>query len=63
MSNERECPMKVRVLHCWEDGPVTDELDENGYPIGQIGSTCMLEAGHEGPHDFIPDSNIGISFQ
>ncbi len=44
-------------MHCWEDGPITvnDDLTETG-------STCMLEDGHEGPHEFVLDSEITIKF-
>ena len=35
--------------HCWEDGP-----DHH--------STCMLWEDHDGPHKFIPDSEIGVRF-
>jgi hypothetical protein len=38
-----------KVLHCWEDSP-----DHH--------HTCMLEHGHEGDHEFTPDSQIGVRF-
>lgn len=41
-----------RVLHCWEDGP---EIDG-------VGSTCMLRDGHDGPHEWVKDSEILIEF-
>ncbi len=28
----------------------------------QSGSTCMLEEGHEGEHDFVADSDIQLNF-
>ncbi len=37
---------------CFEDGP-RDERD--------VGSTCILEDGHDSPHDFVPDDEIVIS--
>lgn len=43
---------KSRV-HCWEGGPDT----EDGCP-----TTCMLLDGHEGPHEFTRDDQIGITF-
>ncbi len=50
------------TLHCWEDGPRRLVLDETGYPVSEVGSTCMLEAGHDGDHDWTPDDEIGVSF-
>jgi hypothetical protein len=38
------------VLFCWEDGPDSD-------------STCMLDDGHDGPHEFTPDSEIVVKFK
>jgi hypothetical protein len=42
-----------RIIHCWEDGP--QEADG-------CGTTCMLMDGHEGPHQFIRDDEIGVRF-
>jgi len=36
------------MIHCWEDGD---------------GSTCLLPDGHDGPHEFITDSDIVITFR
>lgn len=36
------------ALHCWEDGPRGD---------GDIGTTCMLDAGHNGPHRWTRDED------
>lgn len=44
---------KIRVLRCWEDGPRTDD---------ECGTTCMLEARHDGPHEWTRDDDIGIRF-
>jgi hypothetical protein len=41
-----------RVLHCWEG---SDDGD------GCTG-TCLLESGHEGEHEFTPDSDIRLTF-
>ena len=49
-------PHPVRVLHCWEDGPRSDDDD-------YVGSTCMLPAGHVGEHRFMRDDKIGVSFK
>lgn len=57
--------MTERKRHCWRDGPsISEWLEAN--PDSDIdsyvGSTCMLERGHEGPHEFTPDSHIGVTF-
>lgn len=44
-----------RAGACWEDGPRTDEG-----PGG--GSTCLLDEGHDGPHEFTPDREIVAKF-
>jgi len=38
---------------CWEPGPD----DEDG-----CGTTCMLTAGHKGPHEFTRDDEIIVRF-
>jgi hypothetical protein len=40
-----------RVVHCWEDGPRTED---------DCGTTCMLLNGHSGPHKWTRDDQIGI---
>jgi hypothetical protein len=64
------------MIHCWEDGParcrVTGEILDNEWKVcGRhwdsekpcaIGSTCMLEKDHKGPHQWTPDDGISISF-
>lgn len=57
--------MGDRVLHCWKDE--REWLDENGKGDSEewlrtfeSNGTCMLRAGHVGPHRFTPDSEIGI---
>ena len=42
------------VTHCWEDGPETED---------GCSTTCMLLAGHGGPHEWSRDDEIGISFK
>jgi hypothetical protein len=41
------------LIHCWAVGP-HDQQD--------IGSTCMRAWGHWGKHEFVSDSEIGVSF-
>jgi hypothetical protein len=45
--------MADRVLHCWEGGPDTDD---------GCGQTCMLPQGHDGPHEWTRDDEIGVEF-
>ena len=42
-----------RILHCWEAGPADDD---------GCSTTCMLEHAHDGPHEWIRDDEITISF-
>ncbi len=62
--------MSERVLHCWagrreaieeEHGHGSDEWAKTHADDWQDG-TCMLLAGHAGPHDFTDDSEIGVAF-
>lgn len=48
-----ENPTLPRILHCFEDGPETED---------GCATTCMLEAGHEGPHEWTRDDWIKIMF-
>ena len=43
-----------RVLHCWEPS----EPDEHGDRTG----VCLLEDGHEGPHQFTPGDQVQVTF-
>jgi hypothetical protein len=56
-------------LHCWTGrrdwieeryGSNSDEWAATWNDDGD--STCMLEAGHSGDHDWTPDRRIGVSF-
>ena len=44
-----------KALHCWEDGPPREE--------DYMGTTCMLSRGHEGPHEWTADNEIGVTFE
>ena len=45
---------KPKGVHCWEDGPKQ--------PDG-MGTTCMEESGHTGPHVWARDDSILIRFK
>jgi hypothetical protein len=45
--------MAERTLHCWEEGPQTDD---------DCGQTCMLARGHDGPHEWTRDDAIWLDF-
>ncbi len=45
--------MEKRVVHCWESGP--EEPDG-------CSTTCMLQDGHDGDHEWVRDDHIAISF-
>lgn len=67
-------PVEQRVVHCWQDelddiftrfGWASDE--HIAYERARLlddgpGGTCLLLDGHEGPHEFTPDDQIGIRF-
>jgi hypothetical protein len=40
-------------LHCWADGPEAAD---------GCGQTCMLRAGHRGPHEWTRDDDILLEF-
>ena len=42
-----------RIVHCWYG----NEEDGDGGDF-----TCMLLAGHAGPHEFTPNSEIRVRF-
>jgi hypothetical protein len=52
-------------LHCWAG---REEVDEKWraevYLVTEEepGQTCLLPAGHDGPHEWTPDSRITVSF-
>jgi hypothetical protein len=57
-------PLTPRVLHCWADysscmyaglAPFDDDLYS-------VGGTCLLPAGHAGPHEFTRDDEIVVTF-
>lgn len=43
----------TRAVHYWEDGPETED---------GVGTTCMLLDGHDGPHIWSRDDEIGVRF-
>jgi hypothetical protein len=55
------------ALHCWKDRSEHAEhvhgWGSDPYWAAVFNSgTCMLEAGHEGDHEFTPDHEIGVTF-
>jgi len=52
-------------LHCWAG---REEVDEEWRRTVYLvhdevpGMTCMLEAGHAGPHEWTSDRDIGVTF-
>lgn len=59
-----------RTLHCWMGKSLHiektfgfhSEQHIETYMDDFVDGTCMLEAGHDGPHEFTPDSQIGVTF-
>jgi hypothetical protein len=56
--------MMDKVLHCWADEAGQYEVGSNEWAEAYAhgGGTCMLPAGHDGPHVFTPDDEIVIVF-
>ena len=51
-----------REVHCWESwDEETGEFDNVGYQLTR-GHTCLLLDGHQGDHEFTPDSEIVVQF-
>ena len=40
--------------HCWENGPLTED---------RCGTTCMEWGEHSGPHVWVRDDEITVSFK
>jgi hypothetical protein len=59
------------MLHCWQDHAAHVEetygfhSEEHLKTYGDdfVSGTCMLQHGHPGPHEFTPDSQIGVTFE
>ena len=64
----RRMKKRRRIIpHCWvsksdqvEFG--SKEWDEI-FAYGGCDASCMLLEGHEGPHMFVPDNEIGVEFK
>ncbi len=56
------------VPHCWKDS-VEDAEERFRYASDEWAEaflhrgTCMLAAGHEGPHEFTDDSKVLVRFE
>ncbi len=57
--------------HCWTGkgewlsdtyGEFSEQYGEY-IAAGGMSETCMLAKGHEGPHEFVPDDQIIITFK
>lgn len=59
------------MVHCWTDKlewiiETYGDLSSHWYDYVARegpGETCMLEKGHEGPHEWTPDDQIIITFK
>ena len=54
----------VPVPHCWADELSQYEVGSAEWTVMMLkgNATCLLPAGHGGPHEFIPDSEITVEF-
>jgi hypothetical protein len=54
----------VIVPHCWIGNSEVVEWGSDAWAEAfNNPATCMLLDGHEGPHEFVPDSEIVVSFE
>jgi hypothetical protein len=55
-----------RAPHCWADYAASLEVGSDAwvrYWSGEDGgATCILEDGHDGPHEWTPDGEISVEF-
>lgn len=52
------------VPHCWIGNSEVVEWGSDAWAEAfNNPATCMLLDGHEGPHEFVPDSEIVVSFE
>lgn len=52
-----------RVLHCWADEASQYEFGSDTWAEATVrNGTCILPAGHEGPHVFTPGDEVIICF-
>lgn len=54
-----------RFIPCFQDGPADyeDGAPEHGHELKACGSTCFLDDGHEGDHEWTPDCGITVTFK
>ena len=48
--------------HTDRHGNIVENPARAPVPHCWAGATCLLPAGHEGPREFIPDSEIAVEF-
>ena len=56
------------MVHCWElkseyMAEVYGENSEEYFDALVNEGICLLPAGHEGPHEFVPEDEVGIRFE
>ena len=53
----------MNKVHCWKDyREYVDEKSKGCTTFTGPSMTCMLMDGHEGPHEWTPDSDITVEF-
>lgn len=52
------------MVHCWQGRRDTLEYASQEYfdEIETCGHTCLLENGHDGPHEWTRDDEIMVTF-
>lgn len=52
------------IVHCWADRAECAEYLSEEWALASVDSaTCLLPAGHDGPHEWTPDEHITITFK
>jgi len=67
--------MSDRILHCWAGhldslgfgseawlDEAVRQIERDGWDVPFRDGTCLLAAGHAGPHEFTPDDEIVVRF-
>ena len=64
--------MKVHIAHCWESLDVSDLYGKEEKTLSKVeremlcrdkSATCLLQDGHDGPHEWTLDDEIEVTFK
>jgi len=64
VSAKKEIAACEFYVHCWIGNDEVVAWGSDAWAEAFLNpATCMLENGHEGPHDFVPDGEIVVDFK